>query len=182
MVDNLSGMLTFEQPAIDILIEQHRLANNKCTVPQGWGCGPIVDDFSGLQGKFFAILGRTDRTPGGYPNDPGDKSGGATNEFFHPITRIRKTKVHDYNPPPLQGFTPVEPASSPVAPGDAPHSWNWTKKGIQPVPEHVIGLENKMSIAYQENGKVMYKTVDSLTRRLCPKDVMADLDRDNRLA
>ncbi|KAI3574005.1 hypothetical protein IWW34DRAFT_854983 [Fusarium oxysporum f. sp. albedinis] len=101
-VDNLSNMLTFEDAAIKTLIEEHRRALNSIKINSGWGCGPIVDNFSGLQGLFFWLLGKKDRAPGTYPRDPGDGTSGATNEYFHPITRIRKDNLN-YNPsqPPI---------------------------------------------------------------------------------
>ncbi|PON19953.1 hypothetical protein TGAM01_v211181, partial [Trichoderma gamsii] len=46
MVDNLSGMLSFEDAAIKTLIEDHRRALNAINIANGWGCGPIVDNFS----------------------------------------------------------------------------------------------------------------------------------------
>ncbi|KAJ3453402.1 hypothetical protein MRS44_017649 [Fusarium solani] len=142
MVDNLSGMLTFDYAAIQILIEQHRRALNRIDAMQritnGWGCGPIVDDFAGLQGAFFFLLGRADRKPGDYPRDPGDGTAGATNEYFHPIVRIRKLKLQGYNPVALQGYTLQEPH------GGA--GWKWAKAGVQAVPEYIL-RPRPMSVA-----------------------------------
>ena len=171
-MDNLSGMLTFDDVAIKILIEQRRRALNAINVPNGWGCGPIVDNFAGLQGAFFWLLGRKDRTPGDYPRDPGDGTSGATNEYFHPITRIRKGKLSRYNPPPLQGYALEKP--------DGSAGWKWVKKGVQAVPEYVMRPEKKMSVAYEEeDGSVKYKVEKSLSRLLCPRSILLELDRDN---
>src|ERR1700710_2678912 len=95
-------MLTFEGAALNELIKQHQVAlegnNAKNNISNGWGCGPIVSNFSGLQGAFFRIIGKQDRTPGNYQRVPGDGIDGATNEYFHPIARIRKSKLSNYNP------------------------------------------------------------------------------------
>src|SRR5262249_49626303 len=143
-IDNLSGMLTFDDAAIKLFIKQHQRALNAIHVINGWGCGPIVDNFSGLQGAFFRLLGKQERTPGDYPRDPGDGSAGATNEYFHPITRIRKNKLSNYNPPSLRGYATKEP--------DGSVGWKWMKKGVQAVPEYVMRPEKTMSVAYEENG------------------------------
>lgn len=164
-------MLTFEEVAIKVLIQQHQYAlaenNTKNKVTDGWGCGPIVSNFSGLQGTFFRILGKQDRTPGNYPRGPGDGSGGATNEYFHPIARIRKSKLSNYSPMSLYGYSLEEPD------GDA--GWRWDKKGGQAIPEYVMRPEKKMSVVHQGD----YKTTGSLSRLLCPKVLLAGLDRDN---
>lgn len=164
-------MLTFDNAAIEILIEQHRRALNANHIPNGLGCGSIVDNFAGLQGAFFWLLGKQDRTPGDYPRDPGDGIGGATNEYFHPITRIRKAKVPNYNPPPLQGYALNEP--------DGKEGWKWVKKGVQAVPEYVLRPEKKMSVVHEDNE---YGVVESLSRRLCPKSILLELDKDNGFA
>jgi hypothetical protein len=173
-VDNLSGMLTFEDVAIKILIEQHRRALNANHITNGWGCGPIVDNFSGLQGAFFWLLGKKDRTPGDYPRDPGDGTSGATNEYFHPIARIRKSKLSHYSPASLQGYALEEP--------DGSAGWKWVKRGIQAVPEYVMRPEKTMSVAYEEGGSVRYKVEKSLSRLLCPRSILLELDRDNGIA
>jgi hypothetical protein len=164
-------MLTFEEAAINVFIQQHQHAlaenNTKNNVTNGWGCGPLVSNFSGLQGAFFRILGKQHRTPGNYPQAPGDGIGGATNEYFHPIARIRKSKLSNFNPMSLYGYSLEEPD------GDA--GWKWVKKGGQAVPEYVMRPEKKMSVVH-EGG---YKTTRSLSRLLCPTILLADLDRDN---
>ncbi|KAJ6109358.1 hypothetical protein N7486_001592 [Penicillium sp. IBT 16267x] len=171
MVDNLSGMLTFEEVAIELLIKQHKHAladiNSQNNVTNGWGCGPIVSNFSGLQGAFFRILGKQDRTPGNYPRAPGEGIGGATNEYFHPIARIRKISLPNYNPMSLYGYSLEEPD------GDA--GWKWVRTGGHAVPEYVMRPEKKMSVVH-EGG---YRNTRSLSRLLCPNTLLADLDRDN---
>lgn len=169
-VDNLSNMLTFEDAAIKILIKEHHRALNSINVTSGWGCGPIVDNFSGLQGLFFWLLGKKDRAPGSYPRDPGDGTSGATNEYFHPITRIRK-EILGYNPMPLRGYSIERPHGS--------AGWKWVKSGVQSIPEYVMHPEKKMSVAYEENGRVKYRVESSLSRLLCPENILLDLDRDN---
>ncbi|KAL5623808.1 hypothetical protein FOBRF1_003058 [Fusarium oxysporum] len=170
VVDNLSNMLTFEDAAIKILIKEHHRALNSINITSGWGCGPIVDNFSGLQGLFFWLLGKKDRAPGSYPRDPGDGTSGATNEYFHPITRIRK-EILGYNPIPLQGYSIERPHDS--------AGWKWVKSGVQSIPEYVMHPEKKMSVAYEENGRVKYRVESSLSRLLCPENILLDLDRDN---
>ena len=167
-------MLTFDDSAIKILIEQHQRALNVNHPINGWGCGPIVDNFSGLQGAFFRLLGKQDRTPGDYPRDPGDGTTGATNEYFHPMTRIRKGKLSNYNPASLQGYALEEP--------DGNTGWKWVKKGVQAIPEYVMRPEKMMSVAYKGDGKVRYRVEKSLSRLLCPRSILLDLDRDNGIA
>ncbi|KAJ5974165.1 hypothetical protein N7481_011375 [Penicillium waksmanii] len=170
MMDNLSGMLTFEGAAINELIKQHQdaLAENNAqnNIKNGWGCGPIVSNFSGLQGAFFGILGKQDRTPGNYPPVAGDGIGGATNEYFHPIVRIRKSILSNYNPASLHGYSFEE--------SDGEAGWRWVREGVPAVPEYVMRPERKMSVMNEKG----YKTMPSLSRLLCPTEVLADLDRD----
>ncbi|PNP61674.1 hypothetical protein FNYG_13591 [Fusarium nygamai] len=169
-VDNVSNMLTFEDAAIKTLIEEHRRALNSIKVTNGWGCGPFFDNFSGLKGLFWWLLGKKDRAPGTYPRDPGDGTSGATNEYFHPITRIRKDNLN-YNPVSLQGYVIERP--------DGSEGWKWVKRGVQSIPEYVMRPEKKMSVAYQEDGSVKYRVKESLSRLLCPESILLDLDRDN---
>jgi hypothetical protein len=164
-------MLTFEESAITMLIDQHRRAMNANRINTGWGCGPIIDNFSGLQGAFFRLLGKQDRTPGNYPRDSGDGAGGGTNEFIHPIVRIRKIKVPTYNPPSLQGLSLREPNGS--------RGWTWARKGVEDVPEYVMNPGKKMIIAYMKEGIIKFREDDSLSRQLCPKNILMDLDREN---
>ena len=166
-------MLTFEEDAIKILIKEHGRALHAIRIPNGWGCGPIVANFSGLQGAFFRLLGKKDRTPGNYPRDPGDGTDGATNEYFHPTTRIRKGKLSKYNPISLQGYTLEEPDDIP--------GWKWVR-GVHAVPEYVMRPEKMMSLTYEEGGRVKYKVEKSLSRILCPRSILSDLDLDNGIS
>jgi hypothetical protein len=170
-------MLTFDGVMIKSLIEEHRRALNRnnslANVTNGWGCGPIVDNFAGLVGAFFRLLGRRDRTPGGYPRDPGDGSTGATNESFHPTVRIRRRKLTSYNPVSLRGYSEQEP--------DGTAGWEWVKGQLRPLPEYVLRPEKRMSVAYEEGGSVRYETQESMSRLLCPEAVLAELDRGNRV-
>lgn len=169
-------MLTFDDVMIKTLIEQHRRALNRNNsishLSNGWGCGPIVDNFFGLQGAFFRLLGRRDRTPGAYPRDPGDGDAGATNEYFHPVVRIRKRKLENYKPVSLDGYSEQEP--------DGNQGRKWVKGQLRALPEYILHPGKSMSIAYLEGGSVKYKTQESLSRLLCPPDILADLDRGNR--
>jgi hypothetical protein len=164
-------MLTFEEAALDQLIKQHQVAleenNAKNNITNGWGCGPIVSNFSGLQGAFFRIIGKQDRTPGNYQRILDDGISGATNEYFHPITRIRKNKVSNYNPESLSGYS--------FEKSDGEAGWRWIRRGIQAVPEYVMRPEKKMNVMHEAE----YKTKPSLSRLLCPTILLADLDRDN---
>ena len=86
---------------------------------------------------------------------------------------MRKSRVADYNPPPLHGFTYRIPEGS--------EGYEWTRTNVQAVPEYVMGREKFMSVAYEENGFVRFRVDESLSRRLCPPKILADLDRDNWL-
>jgi hypothetical protein len=167
-VDNLSSRLTFEDIAIEEFIKQHHDAlvenNARNNIFNGWGCGSIVSNFAGLQVVFFRLLGKQNRTPGSYPQESGDG-----NEHFHPNTRIRKTKLSNYNPASLYGYALQEPS------GKA--GWQWVKKSVPAMPKYVLRPEKKTSLAVY--GKDEYRNVDSLSRLLCPQNVLADLDRDN---
>ncbi|KAL2262716.1 hypothetical protein VTK26DRAFT_305 [Humicola hyalothermophila] len=179
MVDNLSGMLTFNEAMISDLIEQHRRALNRNNsleeLSNGWGCGPIIDNFAGLQGAFFRLLGRKDRTPGAYPRDPGDGITGATNESFHPTVRVRRRNLPaGYNPPSLRGYAIQEPNGT--------RGWRWSKGELAPLPEYVLRPEKRMSLAYKEGGSLKFKTQESMSRRICPPDILADLDGDNKIS
>lgn len=174
-------MLTFEKAAINEIIEQHQEALAENGVADGWGCGPIVSNFSGLQGKFFRILGKQDRTPGNYPPVPrdivenkriedeksdGDRIYGVTNEYFHPITRIRRRILPNYNPASLDGFEIFHDQNN----------WRWVKGDIV-VPEYVLRPERTMSVMHEGE----YRTEPSLSRLLCPANLLADLDEDNNV-
>jgi hypothetical protein len=73
-----------------------------------------------LQGAFFWLLARRDRTPGDYYHHPGDGVTDATNEYIHPISRIRKGKVLNWNPLSLKGYALGEPDGSGAG-------WRWGK-------------------------------------------------------
>lgn len=166
-------MLTFDAAAIKIMIEKHQDTVNRIEANQnitnGWGCGPIVSDFAGLQGAFFRLLGRTDRKPGGYPRDPSDDSVGATNEYFHPMVRIRKCTLQDYNPMALQGYTLQESNGQ---------GWEWAKAGVRTVPEYIL-RPKPMSLAYEDGGSIRFRSQNSLSRLMCPADILSELDRIN---
>lgn len=167
-------MLTFEQSAIDAIVEHHRKAIEATKVKDGWGCGKIIDNFSGIRGLFFHLLGRQVRTPGGYLQDPGDGSRGATNETFHAMVRVRKAKV-PWDPPALAGFNLEEPDGRGLP-------WVWKKSGVRPLPEYVLRPEKTMSISYRSEGpkkEVRYRTAESLSRRLCPSNILRELDETN---
>ncbi|KAE8357292.1 hypothetical protein BDV27DRAFT_164647 [Aspergillus caelatus] len=176
MMDNLSGMLTFEKTAINKIIQQHQDALAENGIADGWGCGPIVSNFSGLQGKFFRTLGKQDRTPGNYPPVPhdiiederieGDRIYGATNEYFHPIARIRRGTLPNYNPASLDGFEMFHDENG----------WRWVKGDIV-VPEYVLRPERTMSVMHEGE----YRTEPSLSRFLCPANLLTGLDRDNNV-
>nr|POF26403.1 uncharacterized protein CFP56_22552 [Quercus suber] len=177
MIDNLSGMLTFEKGAIDVLIKHHQTALKAIRPPiaNGWGCGKITDNFAGLQGIFFQLLGRQDRTPGAYLSTPGDGVAGATNETFHPTVRIRLDKVSTWRPKSLEGFVHKEPLASHAAQG-----WTWVKEGVQPIPEYIMRPEKTLHVAIRgANGTVKYRHEKSLARALCPTDVLLELDEAN---
>lgn len=144
-----------------------RLAN-------GWGCGPIVSDFAGIQGAFFRLLGKQDRTPGDYPRDPGDGADGATNEYFHPLVRIREERVRSWDPVPMRGWNSQPPSED--------RGWVWVKEGVQSLPEYVMRPEKVMSLAYDDAGVTKFKNGQSLSRMLCPMDILMQIDRENGLS
>lgn len=163
-------MLTFENVMIEHLIMEHRESLKTNNIPNGWGCWPFVDNFFGLQGAFFRLLGKKDRTPGNYPEDA-DGTRGLTNETFHPITRMRKRRLAQYKPQALNGFT--------VRQRKGIGSWEWVKDGLRAVPEYVMLPEKRMSVAYQTDDGVQYTVKESLSRLLCPTDILSELDHDN---
>ncbi|KAJ6111276.1 hypothetical protein N7486_003511 [Penicillium sp. IBT 16267x] len=176
MVDNLSGMLTFEGVIIEELIQRHRAARVERLAPDQedyeWGCGHIESNFAGLQGAFFRGLGKQDRTPGSYPQVPGDgTSAHTTNESFHPIARIRKTKLSpSYSPAALSGYVNERAGDDACQAG-----WQWVKKGIPAVPEYILHPEKEMAVSHNFE----YVKQHSLSRSLCPRDLLADLDQQN---
>lgn len=172
-------MLTFDEGAIEQRIASHEAAIDNIPVPDGWGCGRIHDNFSFPDGTFFRFLGKQVRTPGDYARDHIDHSMGATHEYFHPIVRIRSEKLHSWNPPSLKGFTWVNPC-------ERRPMYTWRKDNIpQDIEEYVMSEEKTMRIARQTRNKsgtvkVEYATVESLSRRLCPKEILDELDAANR--
>ncbi|CEJ54670.1 hypothetical protein PMG11_00967 [Penicillium brasilianum] len=178
MVDNLSGMVTFEGVIIEELIQKHRAERAKRNAlgqqNDDWGCGHITSNFAGLQGAFFRGLGKQDRTPGNYPQVPGDvDSARTTKEFFHPIARIRKTNLApSYSPAALAGFVIEGPDDG----SGGQTGWKWVKKDdLLAVPEYVLRPDKKMTVAHHSD----YESRPSLSRALCPKSLLADLDRHN---
>lgn len=142
-MDCVSVMLTFKASAITLIIEAHRRAMNTSPLANSWGCGPIVDNFTGIQGAFFRILGQKTRTPGNFPRPCGDGTSGSTIETFHPMLRVRRFKIPSYQPPSLKGFEPEGP--------DDTSGWKWVKQGIEPIPEYVLEESNLMSVAYVDD-------------------------------
>jgi len=170
-MDNVSGMITFDEDSINAVIEDHRLAIN--SIAAGWGSGPIIDNFAGLQGAFFRLLGRQDRTPGHYSRDPGDGAGGATNEFFHPMVRVRQRKVKSWNPPAMQGWTLQEP--------DEKGGWKWVRPGVHALREYVMRADKKMSLSRTDATVTKFTVGESMSRLLTPKNILLELDKDNNI-
>ncbi|SMR55017.1 unnamed protein product [Zymoseptoria tritici ST99CH_1E4] len=170
MADNVSQMLTFEKTAIDALIQEHSQALASIRISNGWGCGKIIDNFSGLTGALFRLLGICVRTPGGYDRDPGDGTSGSTEESFHPIVRVRRAKVPRWQPPALKGFELLEQGKSS----------EWVKRGARSLPEYVLLPSKRMSVSIRDQtGDARYTTIDSMSRTLCPAAILAELDEAN---
>lgn len=102
-----------------------------------------------------------------------DTSDRSTNESFHPIARIRKTRLSPhYSPAALAGYVVQGPSDDYC--GQA--GWQWIKNRILPsVPEYVLCPDKKMTVMHNLD----YVTRSSLSRALCQKSLLADLDRDN---
>jgi hypothetical protein len=94
-------------------------------------------------------------------------------EYFHPIMRIRKRKLENYKPVALEGYSEQEP--------DGSKGWTWVKGQFPALPEYILDPGKLMTVAYQDGGSVKYKTRESMSRSLCPPDILADLDRGNRI-
>lgn len=169
-MDNVSGLLTFEHSAIQRTIERHADAIGSIQLENGWGCGPITDNFSGIQGAFFALLGRQYRTPGSYTVDPVADFEGQTNESFHPTVRIRLEKVRDWKPRSLSLFSQVE--------GDGTSGWKWTRKKGHSIPEYRLHPEKRVIVVDgpDVNGRLRFTKLQSLSRTLCPRDILEELD------
>lgn len=162
MIDNVSGMLTFENSAIDTLLEDHRKAISHSTGPAGWGCGWIIDNFAGWQGKVFQLLGQSTRTPGGYAVQ--DTVNGDANESMHPMVRYRKHNVPSWKPPSLEGF---RPATGPDG--------HWTFSGRSPVPEYPMSSHGLSVMIENQDGSMEFGFRESLARSLCPQSVLEEL-------
>ncbi|KAJ6127665.1 hypothetical protein N7523_003277 [Penicillium sp. IBT 18751x] len=180
MVDNLSGMLTFERAMIEDIIQRHWAARVEHNIlgqeDEDWGCRHIESNFSGLQGAFFRGLGKQDRMPGNYPRVPGDDtSARTTNESFHPITRIRKISLSpEYSPAALAGYV----FEGPNEDNGGQIGWKWIKKGVvSAIPEYVLRPDKEMTVTHDSD----YETRSSLSRALCPRILLAKLDRQNGL-
>lgn len=172
-MDNLAGLLTFEEMSLKAMIATHKKALEISEVADGWGCGPIVSNFAGLQGAFFWLLGKQVRTPGRYQVDPGDGFDGPTHETFHPTVRLRRDKVKSWAPASLNGW------SLKKRPASDNKGWSWVNHS-QVMHEHQMSME-KISVACDDihGGGCHFKLMDSLSRTMCPKDILADLDYDN---
>ncbi|GIZ36711.1 hypothetical protein CKM354_000017900 [Cercospora kikuchii] len=155
MIDNIGTMLTFEAEAIDLLISQHTTALVQNGDPSGWGCGKIVDNFAGLSGTFFRLLGRQTRTPGAYSDD--------AHEFIHPMVRYRRARVSSWKPAAVTELTLNDGNKTAVS---------WSKAGQNDVPEYPMFVERESSVAKRnEDGSWEHTTRSSLAKDLCPRDV-----------
>ncbi|KAF7193242.1 hypothetical protein HII31_05468 [Pseudocercospora fuligena] len=164
MVDNLSKMLTFENNTIESLIEEHEFALQQNGIPNGWGCGRILDNFSGLQGKFFQVLGTTVRTPARYVQDAGSAMPGVTNESIHPMARIRKARLgRNWSPPALEDF---------AVPSAAAEGWEGRTGGVPTVPEYSMSTDKTMTVSYPTGTTPSFGTRKSLSRTLCPRELL----------
>lgn len=77
----------------------------------------------------------------------------------------------------MEGYVPQEPDF------ERGGSWTWAKKGVRAVPEYIMRSERTMSVAYVKvDGSVGYKSEMSLAASLCPKDILCELNKENRLA
>jgi hypothetical protein len=168
-------MLTFEKSAIDEIVGQHRPTrpedNQECSKHGAWGCETITSNTAGLTGKFWLIpgIGVQDRTPGNY--------GTNTNESIHPIARLRK-QYANLNSPPLKNFTAERVTGAP--------GWEWRKNGTPSIAEYVVRKKDMMSVSFggDEGDEPIYKSEESLSRRLCPEGkncTLSGLDQDNGL-
>lgn len=172
MIDNVSGMLTFTDSAILELVHNHERAlnnvNDRRNIHNGWGCGPIVDNFSGIEGLVFRVFGASVRTPAQYE--------GRTEEYIHPLARIREQKLQHiaaWQPPSLKHFEVREPDGK-------GQGWRWAKDELTVLPEWIMD-NRKMSVRLGENGSATFgwkKT--GLSRLLCPDDVLRELDDGNK--
>ncbi|PPJ55639.1 hypothetical protein CBER1_09534 [Cercospora berteroae] len=141
--------------AIDLLTSQHATALAQSGDPSGWGCGKIVDNFAGLSGTFFRILGQQTRTPGAYSDD--------AHESIHPMVRYRRARVSGWKPAAVTGLTLNDGIKTAVT---------WSKAGQNNVPEYPMFVERDFSVAKRnEDGSWEHTTRSSLAKELCPKEV-----------
>jgi hypothetical protein len=166
-------MLTFEEESIKAFVDEHNLALNSIQTPNGWGCGPIVGNFVGLQGIFFKLLGRQARMPGQYRDPVIKRTRGETVESIHPVVRFRRYKIPGYDPPALQGFKIEEPAGR--------FGCKWTKESLGSIPEYVMDRKRLRVARKNEKTGVMdrFGSMESFSRQICPKDVLRLLDMEN---
>lgn len=165
-IDNIGTALTFENAALDMIVSEHSQALLQNGTPDGWGCGKIIDNFAGLQGAFFRLLGQSTRTPGGYSDTPG-----ATNEFMHPIVRYRKEQVSSWKPPSLAGFHFEGPGNS------SSKKIVWAKLGQKAMSEYVMSPAKTLAVScVADDGSWTFAERSSLARQLCPPSVLEKLD------
>lgn len=154
-IDNIGTMLTFEVEAVDLLISQHTAALVQNGDPSGWGCGKIVDNFAGLSGTFFRILGGQTRTPGAYSDD--------AHEFIHPMVRYRRRRVSSWKPAAVTELTLNDGNKTAVS---------WSKAGQDNIPEYPMLVGREFNVAKRnEDGSWEHTTRPSLAKELCPRDV-----------
>lgn len=151
-----------------MIVSEHSQALLQNGIPDGWGCGKIIDNFAGLQGAFFRLLGQSTRTPGGYSDTPG-----ATNEFMHPIVRYRKEQVSSWKPPSLAGFHFEGPGNS------SSKKIVWAKLGQKAMSEYVMSPAKTLAVScVADDGSWTFAERSSLARQLCPLSVLEKLDSE----
>ncbi|KAF9775871.1 hypothetical protein IL306_005997 [Fusarium sp. DS 682] len=166
--------LTFPPTLWDKNDDDARPVLQQCWFPgvRGNIGGGQREDLEEIGHNTFAWMasGKKDRTPGACARDQDDGTSGNTKESFHPITRIRKDNLN-YEPASLQGYAPERL--------DGSRGWSWNKGGPPSIPEYYMRPDKKMTVAYKEGGSVKYDVKESLSRLLCPRDALLELDRDN---
>lgn len=161
-------MLTFEDAAIRAIVDEHTKALKQNHIPDGWGCGKIVDNFSGWIGRFFWLLGTSVRTPGEYTRDAGTGKPGATNEYMHPMVRIRRERLKGWTPPSLNRWDYKPKGSGQVV--------QWSKSGAEDIPEYKMKAKNITIALATADGQPRFDTRESLSRSLCPSRILSELD------
>jgi hypothetical protein len=156
MVDNLSGKLTFESDAIKEIVKEHRVGKASCSAHSSWGCSPISDNFDGIQGMLWRLLGEEGRT-----------IGRSDNESVHPIARLRWNKLGE-KPTPLKQYD------------GSKSTWSTTGSTV----EEYKMKDNKLSVVEykketSESGAVNevanYGEAPSLSKQLCPELVWKEI-------